>query len=387
MLKLKNSMKKILFVIPSLEIGGTISSLSNLIQSVDKNYDITVLSLSHDGISNVSFKDKLLERNFILHAYHCSYKECSGISLIFVSFVKLIKKLCSIINIRLERLLFRFTNVDYDRYDYVVAYQEGSATRYVANLSNQQKIAWVHCDYCRYADYSADLNLYEKFKKIICVSEFTALTFSKTFSTLSDRVKSIYNLLDVDLVKYKSQLPVSDFEKINNTFTIISVGRIDKVKRFEFIPEIAKSLFERECNFKWFIIGPIANLEVYHNLESRIKANDLDNCVIYLGAKPNPYPYFLKSDLLVSLSYTEACPMIFNEAKVLGLPIVSTDFGSAKEFINAGEIGVITPIEGVSDTLYKIMTEDSYYAKLKENISKMEYSNDTIIKSLRDLFI
>ena len=54
-----------------------------------------------------------------------------------------------------------------------------------------------------------------------------------------------------------------------------------------------------------------------------ISDHSVENEVICLGNKTNPYPYFKVADLLVSTSSSEACPMIFNEAKILNLPVMA----------------------------------------------------------------
>ena len=42
--------------------------------------------------------------------------------------------------------------------------------------------------------------------------------------------------------------------------------------------------------------------------------------------------------------------MVFNEAKLLGLPIISTNFGSASEFITDEK--QVQPLEGIAEAIY-----------------------------------
>ena len=111
----------------------------------------------------------------------------------------------------------------------------------------------------------------------------------------------------------------------------------------------------------------------------------MKDCVVYLGGKSNPYPYFKMADLLVCVSESEACPMIFNEAKLLNLPIVSTDFPSAFEFIDRDKDGRITQIEAMADTIADIISEDS---KRNTNDSTFDANelNDRILLQLSQLF-
>lgn len=165
----------------------------------------------------------------------------------------------------------------------------------------------------------------------------------------------------------------------------MSVGRINVVKRFDKIPSIARFLVDKGCKFRWYIIGHNFADDVYKSLLNSIVSESVEEYVCYLGNKFNPYPYLLNSDLLVSLSSTEACPMIFNEAKVLQVPVLTTDFGSAYEFINEGINGEIKPIEEISFTLYKLITDTKYYNSLLDGMRMSEFTSANTYEALYEL--
>lgn len=48
--------------------------------------------------------------------------------------------------------------------------------------------------------------------------------------------------------------------------------------------------------------------------------------VILLGAKSNPYPYFMQSNLQVCLSQSESFSYVIAESKVLHIPVLCNDF-------------------------------------------------------------
>ena len=55
-----------------------------------------------------------------------------------------------------------------------------------------------------------------------------------------------------------------------------------------------------------------------------------------------------KADLYVSTSLSESFPLVINEAKALGIPIVSNNFGSAAESIEDGVDGFVLPVGDVA---------------------------------------
>ena len=83
-------MKKLLFVVPSLEVGGTTTSLAAIIDNLKQQYLISVLALSYDGNTNVSFKDNLLERDSLIHAYYCNWSSADKLSKFKILFIKII---------------------------------------------------------------------------------------------------------------------------------------------------------------------------------------------------------------------------------------------------------------------------------------------------------
>ena len=93
----------------------------------------------------------------------------------------------------------------------------------------------------------------------------------------------------------------------------------------------------------------------------------------------------MQSDLLVSLSWSEACPMIFNEAKVLKVPIITTDFGSSFEFIQNNYDGIIAPLEDISSKIIEIFNNQIKYKQIQRNIHFDSY-NDRIIDNIKNLF-
>ena len=67
---------------------------------------------------------------------------------------------------------------------------------------------------------------------------------------------------------------------------------------------------------------------------------DLEKYIIFLGKKKNPYPYFKISDYLILTSEYEGFPVVYNEAKILNLPVITTNV-SDSETIIGNNYGII----------------------------------------------
>ena len=177
-------------------------------------------------------------------------------------------------------------------------------------------------------------------------------------------------------------MPENEPRFLTDLTTIVSVGRLDPVKRFNHIALIAAQLNKRGLQFRWYIIGDGAERNA---IDKSIKDNHVENVVIMLGAKTNPHHYIRHADLYVCLSESEACPRVVNEAKILGTPTISTVFPTIYEYIEDGKTGMITPLSGVPDAIMRLFTDSSLYQQIKTNISQFEFDNTELLEQIQEI--
>lgn len=382
---------KCLFVLPHLKIGGVTTSFNSLYNQLKlTDISIDVFTITDECDCDIVFRDKLLPFDKLLCAYYSQYSQLSGINKLFSFVIKLIKRLSLILRINFEEYLIKKVVKELEKrgYDCIVAFAEGVPTQFVQYFSNKNKIAWIHCNYILAHPYrESDVYLYDKFKNIICVSKYTADCFMTRFPMFREKVKSIYNIIDYERISNLSSLPLDDslYQSKKGDFNIISVGRIASVKRYREIPRIINSLLNEGVNIKWFVIGPIWDQDEYQLIQQNINQYSVSDSVFFLGGKENPYTYFRNADLLVCLSESEACPMIFNEAKIVGLPIVSSDFGSAYEFINENTDGLVAPIEKINQAILKLCKDKDLYYSIKNNNYDYSVESYQIVSSILNL--
>ena len=152
------------------------------------------------------------------------------------------------------------------------------------------------------------------------------------------------------------------------------------------IPHIAADLISKGLQFRWFIIGGGSTEEMVVVNEAINKANVAD-VVVQLGIKTNPHYYIKNADLLVSLSSSEACPRVINEAKILGTPVVCTNFDTAFEFITHGIDGFICPIDGIWEHIATIMQDQQLYHSIVEAIQNFSFDNASLLRAIDDVFL
>lgn len=379
---------RILFVVPGYTLGGTLSSLRSLLNSnFATKYDVEVFAINNRAEPPASIAQLDIGLNELSTAYYSDYSSFSTTERLRFLYIKVLKQVSPIARL-VERWIVKRTINKIERirqYDFVVAYQEGRATEFVSHSRCPKKIAWIHCDYdSSYGKDVDELALYNLYSKIVCVSDFTRKSFVRRYPSLSEKTVAIHNIFDVRGLLEKSTAAVEDDRFDSSVFTILSLGRVCDVKRFFLIPEIAAKLKQSNLSFHWYIMGDSASQLDLKRLTDAIAEYGVENEVVYLGGKTNPYPYLKAADLMVSVSKSEACPMIFNEAKILNVPVLSADFGSASEFIEDGYNGFISTIERMPDIIRDLMSNPESLDRIRQVENRD--SNEIIQEQLNLLF-
>lgn len=332
---------KILILIPTLSGGGAEKVLSDLVSHLNKTkYKITVKTIFNEGLYIDSVK------KFVKYEYVFNTANSVGLkSKLMHILVKYFKWLPSTL---------LWTLLIHKKYDVEVAFMEGICTKIISGSFNRfsKKIAWVHTDLIKntesdrqYASYNDARKSYNKFNKIVCVSDASKESFEKKFK-IDALVQN--NLVDEKMIMKMSKEPVDEYELYKEEITIISVGRLTHIKGYHRLVNIHSRLIKNGYIHKLIIVGDGPEKV---NLEKIIVEKDLSNSVKLIGFRNNPYKYIASSDLYVSSSFAEGYPLVLAEAFVLGIPIIATRTAGSTELLNNGEFGLL--VDNDEDSLYE----------------------------------
>lgn len=345
--------KRILIVVGAFNIGGTIVSLKSLLSKLDpQRVEVDVFARQKQG----DFLNKLpnchiLEEN--LWMSHSIYFK--GAIVRNLNFLLLcIRKSFEAIGIDLSKVYNYIggRQVGTDKYDAIIAYDE-TLPRYVSYMPAKKRISWIHCDYRRHAMFKDESKYYDKMDTVVCVAESMQKVFVDIYPQYANKTVAIHNIINVEDIIEKSKELIDDNRFANETFTLLSCGRLDPVKQFSLIPSIASRIKQlTDKPFRWYIIG---DGEDQQAIETAIKTAHLEDVVIMLGKKSNVYAYMAKADAYVCTSSSEAHPLVVNEARALQKPVVCNEFPSAYESVVDGRDGYIVPINQMPETIVNMM--------------------------------
>ena len=370
-------MKKIIIINNNLKIGGIQKALINLLNEVSRSYDITLLLFRKVGqyLSDIPQNVKVVEVNSDFQYLAISQSECVRIK-------NKIKRAFYVIYTRLFgfsktiKLLNKTQKKFQDYFDVAISFQHssgkksfyGGTAEFVLNFINaDKKICFIHCDYQNSGtSYPYNDKLYKQFDRIACVSESVKNKFLKVIPEIENKTVVVRNSNNVTQIKAYAEENTYIYDK--NYINILTISRLSEEKGIERAIMALKNSNRKDI--RYYIVGEGPSKK---NILKIIHESQLDSQVYLLGADANPYKYLKNADYLFLASYHEAAPMVFDEAKILGVPILTTETTSAYELVvkeNAGIMCVNSQV-GIERMLHSLVkkfdrTELSYTNELSQ---------------------
>lgn len=206
----------------------------------------------------------------------------------------------------------------------------------------KKKICWIHTDYTR-IDVNAELELpvWDSYDNVMSISPDVTKTFLQVFPSLKNKIVEMENILSTEFVRKRADEFDASAELVGDGVKILSVGRFCEAKNYDNVPDICRRIREQDINLHWYLIG-------YGDdslIRQRIQETGMEDYVIILGKRTNPYPYIKACDIYAQPSRYEGKSVTVREAQILCKPVVVTDYPTAKSQIKHGFDGVIVPMD------------------------------------------
>lgn len=382
-------MKRILFCIQDFKQGGIPRCLQSLLSHVDTtSYQIDLYGLRHEGDYLESMPNcNLLSADYVVNNLMLFTTKITR-SNFFVCLPSIFLKVLRNIIFKLvgkDILLIRLASIgrkmSSKHYDMVISYAEGYPAVLVENIDAPKKIVWIHNNYAfEGARQGCSITNFDAFSVVCCVSKASKSAFDNYYPQYSHKSRVIYNLTNITLIKQMAKEPITDERFVTDGFfTIVSIGRVCAVKNFAIIPSIVNNMLDSDkSRLKWFIIGdgPEDEKEV---VRTQIKKEHLEDTVILLGNKINPYSYLAKANLFVLTSVYESYPTVINEAKALDIPILANDIQSAHEMLD-GDNAIISRVEDMSQVISVLINQVDKYNTMKLQHCNFVQSNSDLME-------
>ena len=353
-------MKKILFVLPWLALGGLERVQVTIANALaEKGYDVTVMVLNN----RLDLKDELDSRVHLIYKPYKPHKLMRRIPYIRHKFYDdgMWETRAS------AKTLYKYY-VGNEKYDVEIGFFRGLSVKIISGSTNKfsKKLAWVHSDFKHCGGVTNNFkiieqtkNAYSKYDKIICVSKQAENSFNEVIG-LKNKTVTVYNMLPTERILSEAEKPLQ-IKKAKKA--LLSVGHLIDVKGYDRLLAAVKRLNSDGFDFDLWLIG-------YGKDENKLKKyaadNDLYN-VKFLGYQKNPYNYMKAADLYICSSRFEGFNLTVAEALFLEIPVLSTNCTGPAEILGGGEYGMLVDnsTEGLYNGIYGVIKDNALFAELK----------------------
>lgn len=281
----------------------------------------------------------------------------------------------------------------------------------LSKVKAKKKACWIHTDYTKVEiDVKEEFPVWNAYDKIVSISADVTKTFLQVFPSLEKKIIEIENILSPDFVRKRAQEFSANFletcgtseqarasenvDQNEKVINILSVGRFHEQKNYDNVPDIcrlvnlnlletygtseqarANANLNKEAKLivRWFLIG-------YGDdrlIRQKIHEAGMEDYVVILGKRSNPYPYMKACDIYAQPSRYEGKSVTVREAQMLCKPVVVTNYPTAKSQIQDGVDGVIVPMdnEACAKGLAGFIQNKQLQGEIVNYLSTHDYGN------------
>lgn len=396
--------KRIFIAIHYMEIGGAEISLVGLLHSLDySRYDVDLFVYRHVGelMEYIPSEVRLLPEDGAYAHLECPVRKAIMDGYISLALSRLkarwqFRSYCRRNNPKDDfahhQIVARATigNLPslekYGEYDLAISFLQPHNI-VLEKVKAKKKVCWIHTDYSTVSvNAEHELPVWSGFDHIISISGSVTEGFLKVFPSLKEKIVLMHNILPKKFVESRADMISAEevereMPKGEGVVNLLSVGRYSPAKNYDNVPDICRRVRGEGCNVKWYIIGYGTEEDL---IRTRIKEAGMEDFVILLGKKTNPYPYIKACDVYVQPSRYEGNSVTVREAQMLLRPVVVTNYPTAVSQVVNGEDGIIVPLDngGCAKGIAEIIKKTELRERIAGNLSSSDYSNEAQVKTL-----
>lgn len=395
-------MKKILIIHSNMEIGGAEISLLGLLDSIDySEYSVDLFLLEQKGEflgmipeQVTLLPEKIEYKALVTSVASCLKKRQFGIALV--------RTLCKLV-FSIENRKNKYPDAGYVLKQYYHAKAlpllppiEGCYEMAISfndphfilteKVNAHVKVGWFHTDFSRIIPKpKLEQKMWDGCDYAVNVSDHCKGAFDMVHPYMIGRSLVIENIKSARLIEERVSLFSGEQEMpVDGSIRLLSVGRFCTAKNFDNVPDICRRLREKGYPVKWYLIG-FGGSEAL--IRQRIVEAGMQDFVIILGKKENPYPYIAACDLYVQPSRYEGKCVAVIEAQILHKPVVITNYATSGSQLRDGYDGIVVPMDNAdcAEAIAKVLRNPQLQEQLIANTKQQDYTNAAEIQKLYQL--
>lgn len=263
--------------------------------------------------------------------------------------------------------------IEKENYDATISFFQFLPS-YITKVKGPKHMIFLHGSVKQYFEgirkyfKNSFFNKINRFDYICTVSEEMRIQLKEIFLNLTNSQVTIYNPIDFETIEnkaFKRENLTLDEEKLLNSSYICSVGRLDEgQKDFNTLINAYANLKNKsKIDEKLVLVGDGPDREKLENLVKELK---LENDIMFLGKKSNPYIWMKNSKVFILSSKYEGLPTVLIEALVLDIPSISSNcLTGPAEILENGKYGELFNIGNAKELEEKILLTLEKREKIK----------------------
>lgn len=347
-------MKRIFFLVHSMNVGGVEKSLLSLLSVMPLDQYEVHVGLIHKKGGFLSF----LPQQVIVHEVNCYEKYWQLINDPPLQNIKKMLKSGQLVDALVHLLLYVHFKLTANRYwfyrfilrkedtfpidfDLAVSFAGPSQMMdyYICEkVKAKRKCGWIHFDVSKFGiDKGMTRLLYKQYDKIFIVSETGKQIFDQIFPQFAHKTELFRNIVSREQILSMAGWGPS-FDDTFDGKRILTVGRVSEEKGQRVAIDAMRILLDRGCNLRWYFVGEGTDLAYCKQL---VKEYGMSDNVVFLGSQTNPYAYMKDCDIYMQPSRHEGFCITLAEALCFDKPIVATNFTGASEQLQTRDNAVV----------------------------------------------
>jgi glycosyltransferase involved in cell wall biosynthesis len=336
---------RIMYVIPSLEMGGAEKLVIDIARNIDKEkYEVKIVTLLDKKWPG--FLDVVAENGIEIISI-C--RKLNGINKIYV-ILKAIQIFNTykpdIVHTHLNSIIYALPAILFSKVKTRIHTFHSIADR---SLKGIYGIAlWIAMKYMKFIP--------------VGVGETVSDSISNAYGIKRGKVHLIFN--GIDTMRFS---PATETRKApNSEVRLVNVGRMYHVKNPKLLIE---SFYEALKEYHEIILTMVGDGEEREAIETLVAKLKIKDKVILVGNQENVETYLRNADIYISTSNVEGVPLSVLEAMACGLPIISTKAGGIIDIVTNGESGILVEIgnkEEIKNAIIRFCKNSALRKKIGE---------------------
>ena len=354
---------KILYVNYAMNMGGIENFLMNVTRKIANKYEIDYLCYSDEKFL---FEEELNKLNCNILRI-TSTSKCSPLKHFF-EIKKIIKKgKYDVVHCN------TYTDSGYVMF---AAFLCGVKVRICHSHTSQKSISFL-----QKMKWSIGKTLIKLFsnKKVACSDVAGKALYGRS------KFEIIENGIDINKFSFNSLKREELRKKYNindSTIVIGHIGRFAEVKNHKFIIEVAKTMKEKQYDFRILLLGDGPE---FNNINKMVNEYNLEKYVIFVGNVFDAYNYYNAMDAFIFPSLYEGLPLTLVEAQINGLNIISSNNVSTESNL-FGNVEFISLDEKIDIWVSKLINASKGRNFNMDFFNDSYYNLDNTVKKIENIY-